>query len=120
LFASKQSSPCGKHWHSIESIHRDCFIAGSIRFKHSILFAAGASLRNEVVTVRVTIRQGRIQPVRLGRAISVIFGSQVWNIRCCKRDKYNSQHVCNKTMDDKMALYRECCFSNCKISWWIN
>jgi len=23
------------------------------------------------------------------------------------------QHCCDKTMDDKMALYRECCLPNC-------
>jgi len=27
--------------------------------------------------------------------------------------KHTSQHCCDKTMDDKMALYRECCFPNC-------
>jgi len=33
--------------------------------------------------------------------------------------KYTSQHCCNKTMDGKMALYRECCFPNYTKSWWI-
>jgi len=27
--------------------------------------------------------------------------------------KYTSQHCCDKTKDNKMALYRECCFPNC-------
>ena len=27
--------------------------------------------------------------------------------------KHVSQHCCDKTMDDKMVLYRECCFPNC-------
>jgi len=31
--------------------------------------------------------------------------------------KYTSQHCCDKTMDDKMALYRVCCFPNCTKSW---
>ena len=31
--------------------------------------------------------------------------------------KYASQHCSDKTMDDKMALYRECCFPNCTKSW---
>jgi len=31
--------------------------------------------------------------------------------------KYISQHYCDKTMDDKMALYHECCFPNC-AKWW--
>jgi len=31
------------------------------------------------------------------------------------RDRKNtSQHCCDKTMDVKMAIYRECCFPNCK------
>jgi len=32
--------------------------------------------------------------------------------------RYTSQHCCNKKMDDRMALYRECCFPICKILWW--
>jgi len=28
--------------------------------------------------------------------------------------KYILQHCCGKTMDDKMTLYRECCFPYCK------
>jgi len=32
---------------------------------------------------------------------------------------YTSQHSCDKTMDGKMALYRECCFPNCTNLWWI-
>jgi len=28
---------------------------------------------------------------------------------------YTSQHCCDKTKDNKMALYRECCFPN-----WTN
>jgi len=26
--------------------------------------------------------------------------------------EYTSQHCCHKTIDDTMALYRECCFPN--------
>jgi len=33
--------------------------------------------------------------------------------------RYTSQHCCDKTMDDKMALHRECCFPNCTKSWWM-
>jgi len=33
--------------------------------------------------------------------------------------KYTSQHCCDKTMDGKMALNCEYCFSNCTKSWWI-
>jgi len=31
--------------------------------------------------------------------------------------KYTSQNFCDKSMDDKMALYCECCFPNCTQSW---
>jgi len=30
-----------------------------------------------------------------------------------------SQHCCDKTMDEKLGFYRECCFPNCTKSWWI-
>jgi len=33
--------------------------------------------------------------------------------------KYTSQHCYVKTIDDKMALYRECCFPNWTKLWWI-
>jgi len=33
--------------------------------------------------------------------------------------KYTSQHCCDRTMDDKIALYRECCFPNYRKLWWI-
>ena len=32
--------------------------------------------------------------------------------------KYISQHCCDKTTDDKMALYGECCFQKCIKLWW--
>ena len=51
---------------------------------------------------------GGIQPVKLGGVISAIFGSQV----------DTSWKCCDKTMDDRMALNREWCFPNCKISRW--
>jgi len=31
--------------------------------------------------------------------------------------KYTSQDFCDKSMDDKMALYCEFCFPNCTQSW---
>jgi len=62
----------------------------------------------------IGLTQGRIQPVSLGGAISVIFGSQVsLRVHSVKEMKYTSQHCCDKTVDGKMALYRECCFLNC-------
>jgi len=50
--------------------------------------------------------QGRIQPVSLGGAISVIFGSQVLlRVHHCKTDEvqYTSQYYCDTTMDGKTA-----------------
>jgi len=31
--------------------------------------------------------------------------------------KYISQNCCDKTVDDKMTLYREFCFPNCTKVW---
>jgi len=31
--------------------------------------------------------------------------------------KYTSHHCSDKTIDEKMALYRECCFTNCTKLW---
>jgi len=33
--------------------------------------------------------------------------------------KHTSQQCCDQTMDDKLALYRECLFPNCTKSGWI-
>ena len=33
--------------------------------------------------------------------------------------KQTSQHCCDKTMDGKMALYRECYFMNCTKPWSV-
>jgi len=67
-------------------------------------------------------KQGRIQPVSLGGAISGIFGSQFSvPVHYCKRHEvglYFTTLLWQK-MDVKMALYHECCFPNCTKSWWI-
>ena len=57
---------------------------------------------------------------RVVRAISVIFGIQVSSrVHYCIREmKYTSQDCCDKTMDGQIALYHECCFPNCRKSWW--
>jgi len=65
---------------------------------------------------------GWFQPMRLGGAISVIFVSQVsLQVHYFKRDEVQaystSQHFCGKTINDKIALYCECCFPNCTQSW---
>jgi len=52
----------------------------------------------------------------LGGAISIPFGSQV-SFATVGEVRYSSQNFCDKTMDDKMALYRECCFPNCIKLW---
>ena len=63
-------------------------------------------------------KQGRIQPVSLGRAISMIFGSQVsLQVHYCKRDEAYFITLLWQKMDGKVALYRECCFPNCSKSW---
>jgi len=66
-------------------------------------------------------KQGRIQPVSVGgKAISVIFGSQVsLRIHYCKTDEvYFTVHCCDKALDSKIALSRKHCFPNCKKSSW--
>jgi len=71
---------------------------------------------------KLHLAAGRIQPLRLGGAISVISDTQSYNGVAGARPmemKYSSQHCCDKTMDDKMALYHECCFPNCTKLWWI-
>jgi len=85
--------------------------------------------------------QRRIQLVKSGGgAVSAISGSQVsQRLRYCKRDDVCTlRHRCDKTVDDRMALYREqwdifnvtkdlqyfevflvCCFPTCTKSWRI-
>ena len=53
--------------------------------------------------------QGRIQPVRLGKSH--------YGFTAVGEMKYTSQQCYNKTVDGKMAFYRECCFPNCPKSW---
>ena len=64
--------------------------------------------------------QGRIQPVNLGGPISVKFCGQVsLRVTTAREMTYTSRYCCDKTMDGKMALYRECYFLNCAKSWCI-
>jgi len=73
-----------------------------------------------MIAVPATLSQGRIQSVR-GK-FSVIFSSQAsFRVHCCtvREMKSTSQYCCDKTLDGKIALHRECCFSNCTKSWWI-
>jgi len=68
----------------------------------------------QLLEAQANVEQGRIQPVSLGWAISVTFGSQVTlRVHYFKRDEV----CCDKTMEGKKALYRECCFRNCTKSW---
>jgi len=67
-----------------------------------------------------TCNQGRIQPVRLGVRYQQYLVVKSHNGFATVREmKCTSQHCWDKTMDDKMALYRECCFPNYIKSWWI-
>jgi len=61
------------------------------------------------------------KPVRVAGAISLyLVVKSHYGFTTVREMKYASQHCCDKTMDDKMALYRECCFPNCTKSWSIN
>jgi len=54
---------------------------------------------------RPCAQQGRIQPVRVEGAISVTVGNQAHNSFATVREvKCASQHCCDKTVDDRMAL----------------
>jgi len=63
-----------------------------VAFQHFDLHST-SKLKNDFLTYRIApvyvydIRQGWIHPVRLGGAISVIFGSQIPSqVNYCKRD----------------------------------
>ena len=61
---------------------------------------------------------GHIQPMRLGRRFQLyLLVKSHHGFTTLREMKYTSQHFRDKTMDDKMALYRECCFPNCTQSW---
>jgi len=51
-----------------------------------------------------------IQSVNLGEAISVLLAKSHNGFATVGEMKYTSQHCCVKTMVDRMALNRECCF----------
>jgi len=54
----------------------------------------------------------------IGSQVSLIFDSQsYYGFTTVRQMKYTSQHRCDITMDGQIALYRECCFPNCKKSW---
>jgi len=57
-------------------------------------------------------KQGRVQPVRLTGAVSVLFGSQVsWRGHYCKRDEHTSQRFCDKTTGRQNGLMSQTLFS---------
>jgi len=51
-----------------------------------------------------------IQSVNLVEAISVLLAKSHNGFATVREMMYTSQHCCDKTMVDRMALYRECCF----------
>jgi len=63
---------------------------------------------------------GSSQKVRGGRVLQYLVVSPHYGFNTLRDMKYTSQHCCDKTMDGKMTLYRECCFPNCTKLWWIN
>jgi len=63
---------------------------------------------------------GRIQPIKLGgRFQQYLVVKSHYGFTIVREMKYTSWHCCDNTMDDKVALYCECCFPNCTQSWWI-
>ena len=61
---------------------------------------------------------GQIQPIRLrGRFQQYLLVKPHYGFTTLGEMKYTSQHFCDKTVDDKIALYCECCFLNCTQSW---
>jgi len=71
--------------------------------------------------VRDASTQGRIQPARLGgwQFQKYLVVKSHNDFPTVREMKHTSQQCCDQTMDDKMAIYRECCFPNCAKSWWI-
>ena len=71
--------------------------------------------------VREASTQGRIQPESLGggRVQKYLVVNSHNDFPTVREMKHTSQQCCDQTMDDKMALCRECCFPNCTKSWWI-
>jgi len=57
--------------------------------------------------------------VRAGRVQKYLVVNSHNDLPTVREMKHTSQQCCDQTMDDKMALYRECCFPNCTKSWWI-
>ena len=71
----------------------------------------------DVYTILLHFVHAGADKSRGGGAISVRFGSQVSQPFGSAREmKHTSQHCFDKTMDDKMALYRKCCLPNCRKS----
>ena len=77
------------------------------------------TLKNEQLTMS-TLRSGADPAVRLGERFQYYLVVKSHNSLATVREiEYTSQRCCDKTMDDKMALYLECCFPNCTKLWWI-
>jgi len=64
--------------------------------------------------------QGRMQPVRFGggRFQWYLVVKSHCGFSTVRGIWYASQPCCDKTMEGKTALYRECCFPNCTKFWW--
>jgi len=74
---------------------------------------------NEQTTLTLGTVQGQIQPARLGgeRFQKYLVVKSHNGFPTVREMKQASQHCCDQTKDDKMALYRECCFPNFTKSW---
>jgi len=92
---AKAATPIFAHFWSVDSwksstVRRGCseVAVRNIASKMSNLDHINVKLKSSLITVHSTV----------------------------KDMKYTSRHCCDKTMDGKMALYRECCFPNCSKS----
>ena len=62
----------------------------------------------------------RIQPASLeGRFQKYLAVKSHNHFPTVREMKHTSQKCCDQRMDDKIALYRECCFPICTKSWWL-
>ena len=106
--------------------------ASKVREAISVLFGSQVSLRFTTVReIKYTSQQGRNQRGAIGQLPPQNFHKHMYLY--CAATSYiilpppkisvgcghASQQSCDKTVDGKMALYRECCFPNCTKSRWL-
>jgi len=75
--------------------------------RHTDIFSTGTGQSTIAYWKYVSMLGRWIQPVMLGGYLAVKSHNGFATVRGMK---YTSQDCCDKTMEDNMALYRECCF----------